>query len=638
MTKILRRFLIGLGALLALMAVAALALPFLVPMEAYRGRIESAAGFATGRVMHIDGPVRLSIFPHLGLKAQAVTLANVPGGKASVMVEVGDIDLSLQVLPLLSGHIALDKIILNKPTIALEVDPDGNPNWRFGKETAKSEKKGTLTLPSGTAFHGIEITDGTVTYDNAKTRTHRAIEHVNLSVAITTIDKPVSVKGELILAARKLHFEGHLATLQTFLGSGTTDFGLALDADLMKAGFDGQMTPDGTTTATFHLDSPSLRDLSGWLGQKLPEGGLGRLALQGRVTAKEKMTQLDGLKASLDGQTLTGSLSIDSAPQIPVLIGDMQADRLNLTPYLSGGKAQEPAEPVRHGWSRSKISLALIKSFNGRLSFEAGSVHMQSLHLGRTHLVLSLDNGVMDAALDRISLYGGSGDGETRIDIRGPVPLFTSRMRLSGVSLAPFLSDMLHLTSIEGTGAVQLDMSFRGDNANAILHSLNGKGSISAAQGRIKGVDLGQVARTVSVLLGSGATGEVAATDFHAMGASFALQNGVLNTSDFHLAGPVAEMTGQGAIDIGGRGIDFRLRPGAAVGGMRFGVPFRISGSWDKLHYAPDMEALVGGAINNLKNGASAFKGLFDGGQKNGQKPDEKKSVGDKLKNIFGIH
>lgn len=646
MNKILRNVLVAGGSFAVVLGAAAVALPYLVPMDAYRGRIESAAATATGRAMKIDGPVKLTAFPHLGLKAQEVTLANVPGGKASVMVAVGDIDLSLQLLPLFQGKIALDKITLVKPTIALEVDPEGNENWKFGKESPKTEKKGTLTLPSGTAFNGITITDGMVTYDNAKTKTHRAVEHVNLTVDITTIDAPVTLKGDLAINAKKISFEGRLATLKTFLGSGTTQFGLSLNSELAKAEFNGQMTPDGTTDGKFRLDSPSLRDLSGWLGQKLPAGGLGSLSLSSRIVAKEKLTRLENLTVSLDGQHMTGTLSIDAAPKLPVLNGALAVDHLNLNPYLGGGKARGPAKTAQ-GWSREPISFALMKEFNGKLAFAAGSLTAQALHLGRTQLVLSFDNGLMHAVLEQISLYGGNGQSDTTVDVRGRVPQFTSHLRFSGVALKPLLSDMLALDAIEGNGAVTLDIGFAGDTPNAILHSLSGKGAITGTNGRVKGVDLGKVARTVSVILGGDATGEVAGTDFHEMGASFSLAQGVLTTSDFHLAGPVVAVTGQGGIDIGGRSIDFRVRPGAAVGAMSFGVPFRITGSWDKLHYAPDVAALVGGAIDNLRSGASALTGLFggsnnkDSGPKNGEKPGDKKdkkNTGDKLKDIFGFH
>jgi AsmA protein len=254
-------------------------------------------------------------------------------------------------------------------------------------------------------------------------------------------------------------------------------------------------------------------------------------------------------------------------------------------------------------------------------------------------LQLDVDNGVLHAVLDQISLYGGNGQAEATVDARGAVPLFTNRVSLHGVALRPFLHDTLHLDTIDGSAAVTLDVRFAGDNANAILHSLAGQGSLQAANGRFRGVDLGQVAKTVSVLLGGAATSDVASTDFHTMGASFTLWQGILTTKDFQLAGPVVQMTGQGGIDVGNRTIDFRLHPGAAVAGLSFGVPFRIRGSWDKLHYSPDVEAIIGGAVDNLKNGASALKGLFTGsGPKKGEKQGQKKTMGDSLKSMFGIH
>lgn len=644
MNKLLRNSLIAIGGFAALAGGGAVCLPYLVPMESYRGPIESAGGTATGRAMKIDGPVRLTIFPHLGLRAQQVTLANVPGGKASVMAAVGDVEISIQLLPLLTGKIALEKITLQRPVIALEVDPDGHENWTFGKENPKTEKKGTLALPSGTAFHGIEISDGTITYDNAKTNTHRAVQHVNLTVDITTIAAPVTLKGDLALNGRKIAFEGRLATLQTFLSSEATEFGLSLDSELAKAEFNGRMRPDGTTDGRFRLDSPSLRELSGWLGQKLPEGGLGPLSLSSHIITKAKQTRFENLRVSLDGQHMTGSLAIDTAPQIPQLEASLAADRLDFNPYLSGGKARGPKK-TSTGWSREPISFALIKAFNGRLSLTAGTVRAQDLRLGRTKLVLVFNHGVLNARLEQVSLYGGSGQAETMIDARGRVPQFSSRARFTGVALQPFLTDMLALNSIEGTGAMNLDLRFAGDNPNAILRSLSGKGTLNAGHGRVKGVDLGRVARTVSVILGGDATGEVASTDFHAMTANFALQQGILSTSDFQLAGPVVAMSGQGNIDIGNRSIDMRLRPGAAVGGMSFGVPFRVTGSWDKLHYAPDMAALVGGAIDNIKSGASALSGLLggskghnEGPEKNKKPGEKKKNTGDKLKDLFGLH
>lgn len=629
MNRRLRKVLIWAGSLAAGVAIAAVVLPYVIPVDSYRSRIETAAGKATGRVFKIDGPVRLTFFPHFGLKAKEVTLANVPGGRAAVMVSVGDIDLSLKVLPLLSGHVALDKIVLDQPTIALEVDAEGNPNWKFGKTTATATgetKKGTLTLPAGTTFSGIAVSDGRISYDNAKTGTHRALEHVNIDIAITTADQPISASGDMTMAGKKLTVAARLETLATFLGSGTTQFEFKADADLVHAALKGQMLPSGETDADITLTSPDFHDLAAWFGTKLPAGGLKGLSLSGQIASKDKVSQFENLKATLDGQNMTGRLAIDARPAVPVLDGALTVDHLDLNPYLKGGKSDEPAAPQQAGWSRKPISLALVKEFNGTLALTTGALRVQGLHLGRTVLRIENRDGVATVLLDQISLYGGGGKAHLVIDVRTAVPQFANSIDLKGVQLNPLLRDTVGLDQIEGIGALSLDIRMAGRSPDAILHSLSGKGALTGSDGRFKGVDLGVVARTVQTALGGNATGTVASTSFSDMGASFTIAGGVMRTEDFHLAGPVVQMTGKGAIDLGNRGIDFRVRPQAGYGTLGLGVPFHIRGSWDKLHYAPDLAGMVGGMVDGL------FAPNKDG--QNGKK----KTTTDRLKQMFGIH
>ena len=52
MNKTLRNALIAAGTVVALV----LALPYLVPLDAYKGRIEATAANATGRATRIEGP------------------------------------------------------------------------------------------------------------------------------------------------------------------------------------------------------------------------------------------------------------------------------------------------------------------------------------------------------------------------------------------------------------------------------------------------------------------------------------------------------------------------------------------------------------------------------------------------------
>src|SRR3546814_7319575 len=67
------------------------------------------------------------------------------------MATIDRLDVALQILPLLSGEIAIDRFILEKPVINLEVDEQGRPNWQLGTAEA-------APAPSGDAGRSEEHT------------------------------------------------------------------------------------------------------------------------------------------------------------------------------------------------------------------------------------------------------------------------------------------------------------------------------------------------------------------------------------------------------------------------------------------------------------------------------------------------
>jgi AsmA protein len=640
MSKTLRNTLIAVVTILAIVLV----LPFLVPTGVYRDRIESAAAHATGRALRIEGPLRLMLFPQFGLRAEKVIFANMPGGHAAAMASVGDIKLAIHFLPLLTGRVELAQIVLEHPVIELEVDAEGRSNWKLGKNKSAGSGGGSVTLPANTEFSGIKIDDGRISYTNDKTGTHREIDHVNAGIAITRLDQPLAIDGNLTQNGRRVDFDVKIATLKTLLGEGTTALDLSLTCDMMQAGFKGGLGQDGELAGTLKFDTASLRGVIGWLGEKLPAGGgLGRASLESHVASNDKMTTLAGMRLMLDHSNMTGTLAIDAHGEVPSLTGALSIDRLDLNPYLASPASGRPARKAETGWSRTPINLTLLKKADARLTLGVDALRLRNLRLGKTVVRVALAGGALTARLDPITLYGGSGRAELDVmpDGRGGNTI-GNKLQFDHIALRPFLNDALGVDRIEGTGSLTLDVAAQGASANVVMHTLTGKGSLAGDHGRIRGVDLGVVARTIKILLGAGATGTLASTDYLAMGGSFVIVDGVLSTTDFHIAGPVLSMNCAGGVDLGNRAIDFRLMPKAIIGGSSIGIPFRVKGSWDHVHYAPDLSGVVNGVIQNLESGKAPFKGLFGGGQKtqdqSGQPKKKKKSVGAILKNMFGVH
>src|SRR5690348_9412510 len=130
----MKKVLLGLAILIVVIIAVAVAAPFFIPTGLYKDELIAQVKSATGRDLRMDGPVHVSVLPRIALEAEKVTLSNVPGAPEKNMAELGKLQVQLQLLPLLSGEVAVDRFVLVAPVIHLEIDKSGRPNWRF--ETA----------------------------------------------------------------------------------------------------------------------------------------------------------------------------------------------------------------------------------------------------------------------------------------------------------------------------------------------------------------------------------------------------------------------------------------------------------------------------------------------------------------------
>ena len=118
----MKKFLVVLGGLLALVIGAALIVPFLLPIETYKAEIEKRALEATGRKLTIAGSVSFSLLPSLAISARDVSFANAPGAANPNMALLDRLEVRLKLLPLLSGEVAIDSFVLEKASLNLETD------------------------------------------------------------------------------------------------------------------------------------------------------------------------------------------------------------------------------------------------------------------------------------------------------------------------------------------------------------------------------------------------------------------------------------------------------------------------------------------------------------------------------------
>ena len=619
------------GVLVVLVAVV-LILPFVVPVEAYKGQIEAQVERATGRNFEIRGPVELSILPSLAVQAHDVHLANVPGAAEADIASLKELQVQLELWPLLTGTVEVARFVLVEPVIYLEVDQEGRPNWQLGEaagepapgtEPEAPSDEGTTVPITDLKLGDIRIENGTITYADAASGQSERLEAVNLTADLPDIRSPLNAEGSLRYKDQPIQLQLAVQSPLSVIEGGRSPLTLSTDSDLLDLAFDGTVTNGATPGAEgfVELDVASIRDLSAWLAEPIEfQGeGLRNLGIAGQLRASPERVAFTDATIDLDDIDAKGEVSADLSGAAPKITGRLDVAALNLNPYLpasepesagqagagqgAGGAAAAPA-----GWSDEPIALPPIGGVEVDFELTVGSLTYQKVELGRSVLGLTLQGQTFTADLQEFALYGGQGSGSLQVALQGGTPVIKEQFRLDGLQALPFLQAAADFDRLEGTASAEITTQTRGSTERQLVQNLNGDGKVTFQNGAIVGINVAAMVRNAAAAFLNPEAGETRKTDFAELGGSFNIQNGILSNQDMRLQAPVLRVNGSGRINLPQRTMNYRIEPVAAptlegqggsqqVAGIL--VPVVIQGPWDDLEYKPDLSGVVQQALEN---------------------------------------
>ena len=155
--------------------------------------LSSSVKAATGRDLKIAGPVSLTIFPSIGVKAEDVSLSNATWALGSDMIQLKRIDIGIRLLPLLSKRIEISRINLNGLDAHLQSNAEGQSNWVLAAPLAQGVAANTNTDKSESAapsngddsfvsIENVSITDARISYqDGSVLQNIFEVQHLSLS-------------------------------------------------------------------------------------------------------------------------------------------------------------------------------------------------------------------------------------------------------------------------------------------------------------------------------------------------------------------------------------------------------------------------------------------------------------------------
>jgi uncharacterized protein involved in outer membrane biogenesis len=326
-------------AILGPLALFTLSAPWLVDAEAYKPALIQAVKEATGRELVIDGPVRVSAFPLPRVSAQQVHFANAPGAEGAQMIDVRWVGASPSWWALLGGHVEVGRLTLYQPTIVLETDAKGVPNWQFKPGAGAAQPEGAPAAGFHLAIGELRIVQGTVSYTNPQTGQTMKAEKVEATASVGSFEGPLSIAGNATVNGVPLSLtfslgeatpDGHDLSFALQVLSGKLDFKGRISELNAKAEVKGHL--DVTTGVLTEFVAAVVRAT----GQAKPEfdaATVGRFTFDGGIELTPTRLAVTDFKMSMGTETATGSLALEQG-KTSSLQGHVTLPKVDLEKWL----------------------------------------------------------------------------------------------------------------------------------------------------------------------------------------------------------------------------------------------------------------------------------------------------------------
>ncbi|HVZ51939.1 MAG TPA: AsmA family protein [Pseudolabrys sp.] len=581
-------------ALLALVAVGLTVLTtagYLISADTVREEAVQGIRAITGLNPVLRGPTVVSLFP-----SGSVSFADmVLGDPQRPALTAERLTARLRFFPLLIGRVEIADVSLERPTITVDIGPNGHSNWS-GLIGALAQSRGP-GAHSRMAFSEMRIDGGTIAVRDPSRHMSETIDNVEFSLAWPAISKSFGITGRFVWHDQPVDAALTLADFPAALAGNRSGLKLRLSGKPMKAAFEGSISvkPTLKVDGTLAADATSLRDTLVWAGLKpLPGGGFGRFAIKAQTDVTGGTINLTGVNVDLDGNSAEGVLTFATDGR-QTLQGTLAADTLDLSPYVSTVRLLTSNQ---RAWNDTHIGLEGLSGIDLDLRLSAAKVIAADARIGRTAIGANLRGGHLVVTVGEAQAYGGVIQGSFTLANVEQGADIKSQLNFSNVDLESCLSQLFGLRRLEGTGNLSLTVEGSGDSVLALTRTMNGTATLTGTNGALAGLDIEQLLRRLERRpLSGGGEFRSGRTPFDTIAVGLKIVNGMVTVQDLKIESAGVKLMLAGSASIPERELDLKGTAGlvtaARAGGTPFELPFVVQGSWDDPIMLPDAEALI---------------------------------------------
>ena len=504
MLKIVRNTILILLALVIVLMIALFVIANRIDPNDYKPQIVDQTKSATGLELRMDGDIAWKFFPSLAIQiadTEAHTEKSYAGDTR--LAKISSIDVQVNLMPLLSGQVVVDKVLLDGVQLRLATDKKGHSNWK-----------------------DIEAQDSHVTYEHSEYEQ----ESTGGSSFVLNNFQLNNIKLELIDQSTNTEQSLAIETL-TAEGVNLNGKGFPLDTKIIFE--------DKKQGQAFTLELAS------------------RMALDSQASRYE----LSEFNGSLDKSSFNGNAQFEFGKQTRV-VAALNIDQINLNDYIDFSAGAESGNASSKSGEMGDLPLDILHTLNTGINLTIGKLIADKTQLDTVKLAANIDNGRLDVKELSARVYNGSIVQSLQVDANHNPARWKAKQTLSDIDVSQLLTSRDIDVSISGLASLNSSINTRGNALDSLQQNLSGKTSFNLTQG-VYGDDNIELRICQAIALARNkalSKNWPAQTTLNNIEAQVQWNEGIGKITQINAGLPNASIKGDGSINLIKQALDLRLR------------------------------------------------------------------------------
>jgi len=610
----------GLVVVLVAVVIAGVAILGSMDFNQYKGVIAEQAKKATGRDLQIAGDLNLEISLNPAIAVDGVTFQNAAWGSRPEMVSIDRFAAEVSLIPLLSGQVVVNRLLVEGVDLLAETDKNGVGNWEFAPgekpAAAESDSGGAATLPS---VDKVVMRNIKVTYKDGVTGTEHRVALNELTAAAGSADAPVKINAKGSLNEKIFTIAGTLGSVaQMTSADGIYPVDIAAEALGVKTSYKGTLGTPGGSVAVDGQVAVAIASLKSTLSEAsalvpalkdVPPVGADKIDLASQV-------KFDGKKATLGGMTLLVGKT-DLAGNVTAILGGKPNVDVTLTSNLidldellpaSEEKPAEPAQKPADGrvFPKDPLPIDGLKAADAKVAFDGKKIVVQGNEIEDVSVRLTLKGGNLQVDPFSAMVAGTKVGGKVGLNGAASVPTLVAKLSALGLDYGELLKQRGMTDIATGKLDADVDVKGAGGSVRALMASLNGSLFVKTENGRIDSNALNIVSSDVmSALPGFNSKDD---KTLRCGVVNFDIKDGIAGAKALVFETGGLSAIGVGSVDLREEKLALLIDPRAKQTSLASAaiVPVKITGTFLEPDWELDKAALLGNTAGTVAKGAAA--------------------------------